>query len=136
MTRPNEFTRPLYAAAGAGDLAVAALRKIPGECQRVQDQLRTVDTDELRTRVDDYTGKAVDAYSGLAARGEKLFGSLRRQRSTTDLVEQVDHTAERARGTRASAKATRTRASKTEATAHTSASKATRAARAGSGKIG
>ena len=56
MTAKNNYPRPLYAVAGAGDLAVEQLRKLPAVAeklrQKVQNEWSKVDLAQVRGRVE------------------------------------------------------------------------------------
>jgi len=107
MTEPTKtrFPAPLYAAAGAGDLAYQQLRKLPAVLTELSDraaaQLRTVnetantratslrekaattDLDKLRTNAASSAvalaqvaqERALSLYTALVARGEKVVGT-------------------------------------------------------------
>lgn len=138
------LTQPLYAAAGAGDLAVAKLREIPAEYSRLQDQAKKVDAGTLRVAVEDYStrtaDKALSAYGDLINRGEKLVTSLRRQQATRDLAEQVQNSTRQAKGAattaRTSAQQTKTRTKAAATSTRNSASAAAKAPRSGAKKVG
>jgi heparin binding hemagglutinin HbhA len=128
--------KPLYAAAGAGDLIVERLRRFPGQ---VRDQLHpklvqgrlaalrgnlaalpTRTQAAARSRFD----RADAAYDGLVARGVTLLRRERPQQTTQQLVDQAQRRVRRARAAREAAskpatgpararKTTRTRAGKT-----------------------
>ena len=129
MTRTREqLAGPLYAAAGVGDLAIAKLKDLPTEYQRLAEQLRGLDVDDIRTHVENYTGRARETYDELVTRGEKLVTSVRHQKASQDLAEQADNTARQARSTRTRAKGTATSARKTAGSAKKAAGGAARKA--------
>ncbi len=144
MTRTNQIPKPLYFAAGATDLAVEKLREIPAEYKRLQEQARRVDAATVRVAVEDYStkasGKATEVYDDLVNRGQKLVGSIRRQKATQVLKEQLTNTQRHAKATattaRKSAAATRSRAKATTTSAKKTTSAATDAAKAGASKVG
>jgi len=96
MPKTTPITRPLYFAAGATDLAVEKLREIPAEYKRLQDQAKKLDAATFRVAVEDYstkaTGKAAEVYTDLVGRGAKLVESIRRQKATQVLTDQLTFT--------------------------------------------
>lgn len=138
------LTQPLYAAAGAGDLAVAKLREIPTEYARLQDQAKKVDASTLRVTVEDYStrtaGKALSAYGDLVNRGEKLVTGIRRQQATQDLAEQFGTARSQAKGARTtarkSASQTKSRTKAAATSTRKTASAAGKAATSGAKKVG
>ncbi|GGK82717.1 hypothetical protein [Mangrovihabitans endophyticus] len=97
----TRFPAPLYAAAGAGDMAVQQLRKLPGVVGELsgraavslgsanaravawRERAASTDLDELRTTattgavafVQLASDRAVAAYTALVARGERVVGT-------------------------------------------------------------
>jgi heparin binding hemagglutinin HbhA len=97
----TRFPAPLYAAAGAGDLAYQQLRKLPAvldelagrvnqfgdqagtKAARLRDKAGTTDFDKLRDNAaasaiafaTTATERAVAAYTALVARGERVVGT-------------------------------------------------------------
>ena len=97
----TRFPAPLYAAAGAGDLAYQQLRKLPAvldelavrvnefsgqagtKAARLRDQAGTADIDKIRDNAaasaiafaTTATERAVAAYTALVARGERVVGT-------------------------------------------------------------
>ena len=144
MPKTTQIPKPLYFAAGATDLAVEKLREIPTEYKRLQEQARRVDTATLRVAVEDYstkaTGKAAEVYDDLVTRGEKLVGSIRRQKRTQVLREQRTSTQRQAKATattaRKSVSATRSRAKATTTSAKKTTAAGSEAAKAGASKVG
>lgn len=67
---------PLLAVLGAGDYAVTTARTLPGR----------LTTDELRRTATDLREQAETSYEGLAERGEKAWGRLRRQPRVRDAI--------------------------------------------------
>lgn len=132
ITRSIENTldsKPVYAVAGAGDLAVEKLRELSGwltslsdriEPNDVQAQVGTLQKD-AQTRFEAVRGAvrdipdqaqsvlallvatANDVYGDLAARGENVVSRIRRQQSTTELREQAQSTVRRAKATKTTA---------------------------------
>lgn len=85
-------TKPFYAVAGCGDLAVQKLREVPDRLQGVQSRLQDfVNTDrgELQQRALTYAGylstKATNTYDDLAERGRSVVEQVRRQETTQEL---------------------------------------------------
>jgi hypothetical protein len=69
--RSKDAKQALYAVAGVADLAVSAIRQLPGEAEK------------LRGRLPD---EAVRTYGNLVKRGETLVKSVRNSRSTQQAV--------------------------------------------------
>jgi hypothetical protein len=104
QTTDRKIPKPLYAAAGAGDLAYEKLRKLPGKVSELRDRVEKnditikVDVDKIRAaakrnaaalRASALTAqdKATAVYTDLVARGEQV---VRAGRSTAgDRVEKV-----------------------------------------------
>jgi hypothetical protein len=142
-------TKPLYAAAGAGDLAVARLRHVPARLRdelhpkivQVRVRARRGDVralpgntrDLVRGRID----RAAGVYDDLAARGRTRLGRIRRHQTTADLVEQAQATVRQARATRTAARkpTDRTTRSATQTTAEATTT-ANAAGRAGQTTVG
>jgi heparin binding hemagglutinin HbhA len=167
MTRSNStITRPLYAAVGAGEFAVAELRKGAAElsaqaaalqkqaaalseeaskrAQTLPDRARGVDVEQIRELVRsslvEAQHKVGEAYVELAERGEKLVGSIRRQQATQQLEAQAGQTARSTKATVTSAKKgaerTKTSAKATTTSAKKTADAAGKAASDAADKIG
>ncbi|MGB9378671.1 MAG: hypothetical protein WCB04_14290 [Mycobacteriales bacterium] len=140
----TQFTKPLYFAAGATDLAVEKLREIPAEYKRLQDQAKRVDAATVRVAVEDYsskaTVKAVQVYDELVDRGQKLARNVRRQKASQVLAERVDATRSQLKGTattaRKSAASTKTRAKATTTSAKKTTEAAADAVKDGASKVG
>jgi len=107
-------TKPLYVAAGAGDLAVRKLRSglaglrsdLRDEPKAARDRAETLrhDVGQLTHKTEEFArgqlGRAAGTYDDLADRGARLVGRIRRQKATHELVGQADATVRRARATR------------------------------------
>jgi len=110
--------RPLYAAAGAGDLAVEKLRKlVPARMPRLRGELKA-EPQAVRERIghlpDDVRAlpektqafargrldQASHGYADLAERGRSVVDRLRRQKPTPQPAEHVKITGRRAPATR------------------------------------
>lgn len=132
--------RPLYLAAGTTDLIVEKLRELPSEYHRLQGQVTRLDASTLRLAVEDYSTKAVEAYGDLLSRGEKLVGSIRRQKASQVLDDELSFTQWRAKSTattaRKAAGQTRTRAKATASSARKTATAASKATRDAASKVG
>lgn len=122
-------TKPFYAVAGCGDLAVEKFREVPAALHQVQGRLQTLaatDRSQLQQRAATYAGSlstmATSTYDDLAKRGRTAVGRVRGQEATQQLEA-------RARTTSQQAKAASTSAKKT-------ASSAKKAASEGADKIG
>jgi heparin binding hemagglutinin HbhA len=143
---------PLYAVAGAGDLAVEKLREVPAklaalkvEPKAVQDRVTgslTTVADDVRTLPDmartlpekaqsfalAQVGKANDAYEDLAERGKGVVGRIRRQQATQDLKAQADSTEAKVKATVTTAKRAAASTERAAKGAVTSAGKTVKAA--------
>ncbi|HEY0486385.1 MAG TPA: hypothetical protein VGD72_09065 [Mycobacteriales bacterium] len=148
-TTGTDLTKPLYAAAGVGDLAVAQLRRLPAKAAELQSELavraadlpkaaKQVDVDAIRTTVTRTAGaasdRATETYDELVDRGRKLVTAIRNQAATKQLETQLRNTARAAKATvtaaRDSATRTRTAAKGTATTAKKSAARTKTAAKA------
>ena len=107
MTITTEARKPFYALAGTIDLAVETARELPTEVAAKATTLVPQATElatqlpflaiaqakELRTQVESTTTtltlKGLTKYGEFVTRGEKLVGSIRRQKATKDAVAQV-----------------------------------------------
>jgi heparin binding hemagglutinin HbhA len=147
---------PLYAVAGAGDLAVEKLREVPAKLatvraepkvvqqrvtdaqakvqERVNSSLNTVAGD-LRTLPEkaqsfalSQVGKANEAYEDLAARGKNVVGRIRRQKASQDLKAEAHTTASKAKATEQSARRAVSSTQRSAKATATSASKTAKAA--------
>lgn len=154
---------PLYAVAGAGDLAVEKLRAVPARVVELRERMEArVVADEVQGRVQarvaalqqeardlparatvaavDLTARANDAYGELAARGKKLVARIGRQRATQETREQATNTvraAKRAATTaRTSVKRTRAATKGAATSARRTAGSAAEAVQDGTDKIG
>jgi heparin binding hemagglutinin HbhA len=148
---------PLYAVAGAGDLAVEKLREVPGRLSTIKVEPKVVQdrvTGSLNSFQDDVktlpekaqsfaliqVGKANEAYEELAKRGKVIVGRIRRQKATQDLKAQAQVTAESAKATETTARkavGSTQRAAKGTATSATKTAKAAeKATKDAAGKVG
>jgi hypothetical protein len=95
--RSKEARQAFYAVAGAADLAVSTVRRLPEEA------------DKLRTRL---PGDATRAYGNLVQRGEALVKTIRGSRSTQQAARatRIAVSTTKAAATRAGANARSTRA--------------------------
>lgn len=150
---------PLYAVAGAGDLAFEKLRTVPDRVAELRARVepRTV-TDDVQARVTalqreardlparatsaaiDLTARANDAYEDLAERGKRLVDRIGRQRAASETREHARDTVSGVRRAattaRTSAKRTRTATKGAATSARKTARSAAEAARAGAGEVG
>lgn len=128
MTITTEARKPFYALAGTVDLAVEKYRALPTEVASKATTLvpRTTElatqlpfkaiaqAKELRSQVESTTTtltlRTLSKYDEFVTRGEKLVGSIRRQKATKDAVAQVKTAKSR---TKAAATSTTKAASKT-----------------------
>jgi heparin binding hemagglutinin HbhA len=146
-TTSTDLRKPLYAAAGMGDLAVTKLRELPAKAAELQNELigkaaelpakaKQVDVDAIRTtvtRTAEAAGdRAVETYDELVERGRKVVTAIRKQAATKQLEDQLRNTSRAAKATvttaretvsrtRTSAKATGTTAKKTATRTKTAA---------------
>jgi hypothetical protein len=120
---------PLYAAAGAGDLAVEKIRELPGRLaglrdfkvdfkvepkavqDKVQERLADLQVEVRRlpdlanTAVSDGLAQASKTYGELAERGRSVVDRIRSQKATQELIEQAEATVAKARAARKTATA-------------------------------
>lgn len=144
MDVKTTLTQPLYAAAGAGDLAVAKLRELPAEYDRLQQEAKKVDAGTLRVALEDYStkvaGSALSGYGALVNRGEKLVSSIRGQQATQDLQEQLSRTEAQVKGAVTTTRRARKQATSSTKGAATSTRKSAtatrRAVRSSAKKVG
>jgi heparin binding hemagglutinin HbhA len=108
----KDARQALYAVAGAADLAVAAIRHLPEEAER------------LRSRL---PGEAAKTFDQLARRGESVVTGIRRSRSTRQAADATRTAASR---TKAAATRVRRSASTTRSSAKAAGTTVRRAARA------
>jgi heparin binding hemagglutinin HbhA len=159
MATPTKSSaRPLYAIAGAGDLAVAKLRELSDD---VTNRIAALDQEALQARLakrqaefserfaaDARTlsaklrelpafaqaglttalGQAEETYDELAGRGQRLVTRIRHQQATEDLVAQAKTTVTKAKATRTTARKTADTASRSLKATTTSARKTARSA--------
>lgn len=142
-------SKPVYAFAGAGDLAVEKLRELSGrltalygvrvEPKDVQEAVREL-PDQAQSVVSLVVATAADVYGDLAERGETVVNRIRRQKSTAELRNQAQSTVRRAKATKTTATkgatATRRAAKGTATSATKTAQSAGRAASDAADKIG
>jgi heparin binding hemagglutinin HbhA len=133
-------TKPLYATAGVGDLAVGRLRHVPARLRDelhpkiVQDRVRTLRSDvqalprKTRDLVRGRIDQTVGIYDDLAARGQTLVGRIRRQQASEDLLEQAQATVRQARATRTAARKATKRTTRAAKRSMTEVTKTTQAA--------
>lgn len=142
-------TKPFYAVAGAGDLAVKVLREVPARLGTLKvdrhDIGSTISTLQVETKalpakaqtaavgvVGGVADTADAVYGDLVSRGRSIVTRIRRQQATQDLKSRATTTVRRAKGasttaknsveeTRGSAKGTVTRAKKSAASTRSAA---------------
>ncbi|HEY0358890.1 MAG TPA: hypothetical protein VGD11_09930 [Mycobacteriales bacterium] len=151
-TRSNTntpLTKPLYAAAGGVDLAVAKLRELPGKAAELQNELtrtaaelpakaKQLDVDAIRVTVtrtaEAATDRANETYDELVARGRKLVGAIRNQAATKQLEAQLRQTGRAAKATATTARQSMSRTTTSaKGTATTAKKTATRTKTAAKG---
>ncbi|RJL30837.1 hypothetical protein [Bailinhaonella thermotolerans] len=121
-------SKPFYAAAGIGDLAVEKLRELPdrlAKLPRTREQIRAEFGDlpeTARRYTTTVTDRAGRIYEDLAARGKDIVERVNRQAATQQLE--------------ASAKSTARKAGATAEEAKTTAKTAGKAVKAGASKVG
>jgi len=119
-TTITESTKPLYAIAGSGDLAVEKLREsltkvqtrgnklqerivaLPQEYKNLPETAKTLPT-KVKTYADTFTGKATEVYGDLSERGEKLVAQIRRRPATKKAGAQNKQAVRSAKGSKTSA---------------------------------
>jgi hypothetical protein len=99
----SRLPKPLYAVAGAGELAYRRLRTLPGQVEalreRITPRVRTLRAElpgrvealrtEVPARVNTLVTEAREVYGGLVAHGEKVLDAARGRResgATTDVA--------------------------------------------------
>ena len=157
---------PLYALAGAGDLAVEKFRAVSDDvtarfAKLDQKTLQTELTKRFEAIVADartapaklrelpktaqagftvVLGQAEETYEDLAGRGKDLVERIRHQKATEDLVTSAKTTASKAKATRTTTRKTAQSATRTVKATATSARKtakaATKAAQSAADKVG
>jgi hypothetical protein len=121
----KDARQALYAVAGAADLAVAAIRHLPEEAER------------LRARL---PGEAARTYDQLVRRGESVVTGIRRARSTRQATEATRTAASRTKAAatrvRRSTRTTRSSAKAASTTVRRAAAADASAAKDAAGKVG
>jgi hypothetical protein len=103
ITERVRDSKALYAAAGAGDLAVEKLREIPERLNRLQGK---ADPRDVVAYVNQMSVRASEIIDELAARGKKIVGRVERQQATQELQASARTTARQARTTAGTARKT------------------------------
>jgi heparin binding hemagglutinin HbhA len=165
-TSTKSTVTPLYAIAGAGDLAVEKFREVSDD---VTSRFATLDQQTLQAELTkrfealaadaktvpaklrelpsfaqasltNVLGQAEETYEDLAGRGKDLVTRIRSQKATEDLVAQAKTTVSKARATRTTARKTTETASRnvkaTATSARKTAKSASKAATAAANKVG
>jgi hypothetical protein len=143
-------SKPFYAVAGAGDLAVKALREVPNKLSQLRVDPKdiastiTVVQTEAKTLpyraqnvavvlVGETVGLADAVYSDLVTRGRRISSRIRRQKSTQQVKAQASTTVRRTKAAKTTAKksagSTRTAVRGASTTAKKRAATTTKAAR-------
>ena len=121
----NDAKQALYAVAGAADLAVSAIRRLPAEAAKLRDRL---------------PGEAVRSYGQLVRRGETLITGVRRSRPTRQATEATRTAVSRTKAAdtrvRRSAKTTRSSVKSAGTSVRKAAAADTRAAKDAAAKVG
>ena len=121
----NDAKQALYAVAGAADLAVSAIRRLPSEAAKLRDRL---------------PGEAVRSYGQLVRRGETLVTGVRRSRPTRQASEATRTAVSRTKAAdtrvRRSAKTTRSSVKSAGTSVRKAAAADTRAAKDAAAKVG
>lgn len=99
MSITTEARKPFYAVVGAGDLAVEKTRDLPGGVVATA----TAIVPRTTALVSELPAKLGTVYGELVERGQKLFGSIRRQSATEVAVAQVKTARSQAKGAATSA---------------------------------
>ena len=122
---PKDAKQALYAVAGAADLAVSTIRRLPGEAAKLRDRL---------------PGEAARTYGQLVRRGESLVTGVRRSRPTRQAAEAtrtaVSHTKAANTRVRRSAKTTRSSATSAGTSTRRAAAADARAVKDAATKVG
>lgn len=157
VTKTITTSKPFYVVAGAGDLAVKALREgterlasVRIERKDIENTIATLQTETMAlpakaqtvavTVAADVAGKVGTGYDELLGRGRSVVGRIRRQKSSQDLQKQTSTTVRRTKATvaqgkqgavdtRSAARGTATTAKKRAAATRKSAASATKSAR-------
>ncbi|HEX6921792.1 MAG TPA: hypothetical protein VF314_16365 [Actinomycetes bacterium] len=143
-------SKPFYAVAGAGDLAVKKLREVPTRLQTIKVDRKgiedTISTLQVETKalpakaqtvaiglVGDVAERAEGVYGDLITRGRSVVTRIRRQKSTQDLKAQASTTVRRTKAATTTAKkaaaSTKSSARGTATTAKKSAAATKKAAK-------
>jgi heparin binding hemagglutinin HbhA len=143
-------SKPFYAVAGAGDLAVKALREVPNKLSQLwvdpKDVASTITVVQTEAKTIPYraqnvavvlvgetVGLADAVYGDLVARGRRISNRIRRQKSTQELKAQASTTVRRTKAVKTTAKksagSTRTAVRGATTTAKKRASATTKATR-------
>jgi hypothetical protein len=156
VTTTITHSKPFYAVAGAGDLAVKTVREVPAQLATARRVAADIDRDDVEKAVSTLRAEAValpakaqtavvgaavevadrtDAvYGELLARGRRVVGRIRRQKATQDLQRDAGTTVRRTKAATTTAKkgaaATSSSAKGTKTTAKKSTKKAARSATA------
>ncbi|MBN1171893.1 MAG: hypothetical protein JXA67_06930 [Micromonosporaceae bacterium] len=88
----NKIPTPLYAAAGAGDLAYEKLRELPQKVTQLRGrvaELRPVVEERVRRRAHAAQGKATAVFGDLVARGERVVRTARTDRPSEQPTTEV-----------------------------------------------
>lgn len=119
-------SKPFYAVAGAGDLAVKKLREVPGRLSTLDLTNIKVDRKDIESRiatiqveakslpgkaqtvavglVGEVAGRAAPVYGDLVTRGRSVVTRIRRQKSTQELKAQAGTTVRRTKAASTTAK--------------------------------
>jgi hypothetical protein len=121
----KDAKQALFAVAGVADLAVATIRHLPEEAEK------------LRTR---FPGEAMRAYGNLVQRGEALVNTIRKSRSTEQAVQATRIAVSRTRAARtragADARSTRSAARSASTTVRRATEADVKAAKEATEKVG
>lgn len=104
---PTALIRPLYAVAGAGDIAVEQLRSLPTRAAELQSRAAELPGKArqlLTGQVGLVQARTTEAYDELVGRGQKLVTAVQTQPATRALTEQVRETSRAARTTAGTAR--------------------------------
>jgi hypothetical protein len=150
-------SKPFYAVAGAGDLAVKALRDVPNRLSHLRvdpkDIASTITVIQAESKTIPYraqnvavvlvgetVGLADAVYGDLVARGRRITNRIRRQKATQELQAQASTTVRRTKTARTTARksagATRTAAKGAATTAKKRAAATTKATRSAAKSAG
>jgi hypothetical protein len=122
---PKDAKQALYAVAGAADLAVSTILRLPGEAAKLRDRL---------------PGEAARTYGQLVRRGESLVTGVRRSRPTRQATDATRNAVSRSKAAntraRRSTRTTRSSVKSASTSVRRAAAADTRAVKDAAAKVG